>query len=59
MSRVDKNTWNGSSRRSLEAEIANKRCMLHNMHDLDMRCKKAGVCTCSSLSLQIDNANVS
>ncbi|KAG0560141.1 hypothetical protein KC19_10G157000 [Ceratodon purpureus] len=43
MSRVDKNTWSGSSRRNLETEIANKRYMLHNMHDLDNRCKKAGV----------------
>lgn len=43
MSRVDKNTWNGSSRKTLETEIANKRHMLHNMHDLDARCKKAGV----------------
>lgn len=44
-SRVDKNTWNGSSRRSLEAEIANKRYMLHNIPDLDNWCKKAGVST--------------
>ena len=43
MTRVDKNTWNGSSKKSLETEIANKRYMLHNMHDLDARCKKAGV----------------
>lgn len=50
MSRVDKNTWNGANRRSLETEIANKRYMLHNIRDLDVWCKKAGVLISSPLS---------
>lgn len=42
-SRIDSNTWNGASRKTLETEIENKRCMLQNINNLDNKCKKAGV----------------
>lgn len=40
---VDKNIWNGLSRRSLEVEIVNKCYMFYNIYDFDIWCKKVGV----------------
>lgn len=51
-SRISENSWNGASRRSLESEIANKRFMLHNIQDLDVWCKKAGVSTLLSTYIE-------
>ncbi|KAG0611650.1 hypothetical protein M758_7G155300 [Ceratodon purpureus] len=41
--RLDQNSWTGANRKILEAELANKRYMLHNIKDLHAWCEAAEV----------------